>query len=428
MKVAVWHNLPTGGGRRALAHQVRGLVDAGHRVRIWSPPSPESSFAPFDPRVEQTTVPLRRANAPRAHDPLALYRRVTSARQNAAHLFEHSALCAAEIGEAGFEILLAHPCRFNTTTPIGRLVQVPSVLYLQEPNRSLYEANPHLPWIGLPEPTSGGLRLRDRRDRLYDFFKNRMLRAIARAEYDNARGYDRILVNSLYSRERVLAAYGIDARVCYLGIDTDVFRYDRRPRENLAIGVGAFVPAKNVDFVIRAIATIQTRRPRLIWVGNFADDGYLTSLRRLAERLAVDFVARTMVTDDELVDLLNRAGVFAYAPRLEPFGYAPLEAGACGLPVVAVAEAGIRETVFDQQNGLLVEPEPAAMGEAIQRILADDRLAAKLGDGGRTAVRTSWTLRAAAERLESHLVSTLTAGQVRRAAGGRAPVAGAATA
>jgi glycosyltransferase involved in cell wall biosynthesis len=46
----------------------------------------------------------------------------------------------------------------------------------------------------------------------------------------------------------------------------------------------------------------------------------------------------------------------AYAPRLEPLGLAPLEAGACGLPVVAVAEAGVRETVVDGITGSLTGP------------------------------------------------------------------------
>jgi glycosyltransferase involved in cell wall biosynthesis len=93
-----------------------------------------------------------------------------------------------------------------------------------------------------------------------------------------------------------------------------------------------------------------------------------------------------------------------YAPRLEPFGLAPLEANACGLPVIAVAEGGVRETVVDQVNGLLVENNPVAMAEAIARLSSDPSLARKLGAKARHAVKENWDLNAAIDRLEQKLI------------------------
>ena len=74
-------------------------------------------------------------------------------------------------------------------------------------------------------------------------------------------------------------------------------------------------------------------------------------MRSLAESHEVTFDARRSIDDSELVETLNRATAMVYAPRLEPFGLAPLEANACGLPVVAVAEGGVRETIIDGVNG-----------------------------------------------------------------------------
>ena len=81
-----------------------------------------------------------------------------------------------------------------------------------------------------------------------------------------------------------------------------------------------------------------------------------------------------------------------YAPRLEPFGLAPLEAGACALPVVAVAEGGVRETVIDGETGLVSHAKPDLFAECIDAITGDSQLATRLGENGRRRVETSFSL------------------------------------
>src|SRR4029077_6689029 len=119
---------------------------------------------------------------------------------------------------------------------------------------------------------------------------------------------------------------------------------------------------------------------------------YVERLRGQAKECGVDFVPRRMVTDEELVATLNRASVMLYAPRLEPFGLAPLEANACGVPVVAVAEGGVRETVIDGVNGVLVEPRADAMAEGIVRLMRDSDLRGRLGRQGRHLVAENWSV------------------------------------
>jgi glycosyltransferase involved in cell wall biosynthesis len=92
-----------------------------------------------------------------------------------------------------------------------------------------------------------------------------------------------------------------------------------------------------------------------------------------------------------------------YAPRLEPFGLAPLEANACGLPVVAVAEGGVRETIIDGVNGFLVQHQPQMMAHAIQRLTQDKDLVACLSKNGLEIVQEKWSLNSAVERLEREL-------------------------
>ena len=112
------------------------------------------------------------------------------------------------------------------------------------------------------------------------------------------------------------------------------------------------------------------------------------------------FEPKVGIGDDELVNTLNRASMMVYAPRLEPFGLVPLEANACGLPVIAVAEGGIRETIFDGVNGLLVEPDAEAMAKAIDYLRSEKDYARKLAENGNRLVGKKWSLRAAIEQLE----------------------------
>ena len=116
-----------------------------------------------------------------------------------------------------------------------------------------------------------------------------------------------------------------------------------------------------------------------------------------------------MVPDSDLVDILSRASVMVYTPQLEPFGFAPLEANACGTPVVAIAEGGIRETIKDGINGFLVNnDDPQALGNSITRLLDDHELSARMSATSREYVLQHWQWKNAIDRLEADLQSTVT--------------------
>src|SRR5262249_26847127 len=139
---------------------------------------------------------------------------------------EHSRRCAEEITRGNFDVLFANSCMSYAAPMIGRYTQVPSLLYLQEPLRHLYEAQGHddgtrLAWVGSPpEPLKrrrvpwGPLdRLLESRAQLYrlavEMLYVESLRLRARAEIENARSFQAILCNSIFSRESLLRGYGI---------------------------------------------------------------------------------------------------------------------------------------------------------------------------------------------------------------------------
>jgi glycosyltransferase involved in cell wall biosynthesis len=406
MRIAVWHNLPSGGGKRALYYHVGGLLERGHEVEAWCPPTADRQYLPLQGLVDEHVVPLEwpaPGRAPRGLRRLQEYRELT---QQLAAMERHCQACAEEMNRRGFDVLFANACRSFRTTPIGRYVSFPKVLYLGEPNRPLYEAMPTLPWPAPPAPEGGQWSLGRLRTLASDLIRVQSPRLQVREERRNAAAFDRILVNSLYSRESVLRAYGLEASVCYLGVDTDLFVDRGGAREPLVVGIGAFVPEKNIPLVVEALALVPEPRPALVWVGNHVHAaGYLDVLGELARSRGVAFEPRVRIEDGELVDVLNRAAMMVYAPRLEPFGFAPLEAASCGLPVVAVPEGGVRESVVDGLSGLLVEADPGALAAAVGRLAGDPSLARRLGRQARELVVERWSLGAAIERLERRLAA-----------------------
>jgi len=110
------------------------------------------------------------------------------------------------------------------------------------------------------------------------------------------------------------------------------------------------------------------------------------------------------ISDAELVAILNKATLLLYTSRLEPFGLAPLEANACGLPVVGIAEGGIRETIQDGVNGFLVDPEPESIARAANQLLQNPALTRRLGETAADYVRREWDVEESVTRLETILL------------------------
>ena len=410
MKIAVWHNLPSGGGKRSLYYHVKGLLERGHTIELWCPPTADRSYLPLTDLITEHLIPFNWE--PRSAKTLVgkalnhFYDITTKITAMDAHCQE----CANEINAGDFDLLFVNPCTFFRTTSLGRYVKIPKVLYLQEPYRWLYEAMPRLPWLALPESPKPWWQSRSYTlAYINNFFEVQALRLQAREELENAQAYDRILVNSLFSRESVQRAYGLDSQVCYLGIDTKLFEPLHLPREKMVVGLGAIYSGKGLERAVRAIGTITpSERPPLVWIGNVAVPSYLDEIEKLAGSLGVEFIPKVRISDAEIITLLNQASVMIYTPILEPFGYAPLEANACGTPVVAIAEGGVRETVEDGINGFLIDGyDPIKIGIAISKLITKTELSIEMGKKSRQLVIEKWSLKSSTDNIEQALSSVL---------------------
>jgi len=407
MKIAVWHNLPSGGGKRALYYHVRGLVERGHKLACWSLDTADQSYLPLSEFAPERVI----ASEFRGRSRKRFTDRWTagySAAVDRMRAFDEACRrCAREIDAGDFDLFFANSSIAFYVPYIMRHVRMKKVLYLQEPSRFLYEARPVLPWVfSAPEELEQASLFRPRQF-IANYPTLQTLRLQAKQEWLNAQACDRILVNSYFSRESVLRAYGVDAKVCYLGVDTTLFRNLGLERERFIVGLGSFNSIKGIDLAVKAVALLPEPRPPLVWIANSGSETYQSMICELAGFLGVELRIRMAVADSELVATLNKAALLLCTSRLEPFGFATLEANACGLPVVAVAEGGLRETVEDGVNGFLVDPEAESIARAANQLLRDPALARQMGEQAVVNVQQTWNVERSVDRLETILLQVV---------------------
>ena len=201
-----------------------------------------------------------------------------------------------------------------------------------------------------------------------------------------------------------------------LGIDRD---------ERVILQLGRIVRRKGIDTVIEAVGRLRHvyhEPARLLVVGGpdriatrYRDDE-LARLMHLAETLGVDdrvtFVGRR--DRAELADYYAAADVFVSTPWYEPFGITPLEAMACGTPVIGSDVGGIKYSVRDGETGFLVPPrDPDALADRLAHLLGDRRLLEAFGANGLARVRKAFTWRHVASALSDVYEDVLSERRVR---------------
>jgi glycosyltransferase involved in cell wall biosynthesis len=202
---------------------------------------------------------------------------------------------------------------------------------------------------------------------------------------------------------RRLGLPGDRVSVVPCGVDTSVFTprgpvAPRSGRPRLLV-LGRLVERKGQDDAVRALAAVPDAE--LVVVGGPPADALDADpeVRRLRAIAASTGVADRLVftgsvAREDVPAWVRSADVVLAVPWYEPFGITPLEAMACGRPVVATAVGGLVDSVVDGVTGDLVPPrDPAALGRALVALLADDERRAAYGAAGvkRARSRYRWS-------------------------------------
>ncbi len=212
----------------------------------------------------------------------------------------------------------------------------------------------------------------DGRDAYLDSWSDRPVRrALAGALLDRLRERDRassgrvshFVAISETVRGRIARCYGRDSRVIQPPVDADFYAPSPSPREDFSLCVSALVPYKKVD---QAVAACTASGRPLVVIGEGPE-------RARLERSAGPTVRFLGWQPDEVIrDHYRRCRALLF-PGEEDFGIVPIEALACGAPVVALGLGGVAETVDDRVGRLYFDPTAEGLRAAIDGWEADGR-------------------------------------------------------
>lgn len=189
--------------------------------------------------------------------------------------------------------------------------------------------------------------------------------ALRRWDKGTAKNVDWFAANSTTVRERIRASYGRDAVVIHPPVDTVYYDLPAQPaRRSGALAVSRFVPYKSVRLAIEACAAA---RVPLTVAGKGPEE---QSLRDLAAELGAEVSFEISPSDERLRELYRSSAALVF-PANEDFGIIPVEAQACGAPVVALDRGGAVDTVVQGETGLRVARQEAALfADAIRQLVA----------------------------------------------------------
>ncbi len=395
LRIALYHNLPSGGAKRAVYEWTRRLA-ASHKVDVYTLSSADHAFCDIRPFVQKHRVfdftPHRLFESPWGRlNQLQRWRdleELTRIGRRIAH----------EINTGDYDVVFAHPCLYTFIPAFLRFVQLPTIYYLHEPFGRGFARQVQRPYL----TKTRWRETLNRFDPLIALYSRRL----ENMRLKSIKQTTRLLANSQFTQQQIKMAFNVDAPVCYLGVSREDFRPmpDIR-KENAVISAGELAPRKGFDFLVESLANLPPeKRPELRLACNYESPSERHYVQELAAQRNVRLRIMFSLNTDQLALEYNKAQLCVYAPVLEPFGLVPLESMACGTPVVAVAEGGVRETVRHGETGILTERDPQQFAEAIASLLDDAEFRAQCGSQGRAYVEQQWQWEHSVRDLETHLL------------------------
>jgi len=342
MKIAFFHELTSLSGARKVVEEYGRILSKEHEVDLYYVDDIEDAivssifnkvyyfkFAGSKSRIYRDSIGLIRL--------FFLHKKIAKIMQ-----------------DKDYDFVFISPSKFTQAPFLLRMTKK-TIYFCQEPLRMVYD-----PIFRLPEDLNYFKKLYEK--------INRLSRKVI--DKNNISKAKIVLANSLFSKENIKKAYGINAIVCYLGVDTDKFKPVRTNKFTDILFIGEKENIEGFDLFENTM-TLYKKKPLFSFVS------------RDAKGIGIN--------EDSLVNEINKAKIALSLSKSEPFGLIPIESMACEAPVIAVNEGGFKESVINGKTGFLIERKPEELKDKIDLLLSDDKLRAQMGENGRKLVLDKFT-------------------------------------
>jgi len=190
------------------------------------------------------------------------------------------------------------------------------------------------------------------------WFARYLLHRIRMWDYRTSNGVDEFIAISKYIARRIRKVYRREATVIYPPVDVDAFELCSE-KENFYLTTSRMVPYKKIDLIVEAFSSMPDKS--LVVIGDGPD------FDKVKKKAGRNVTLLGYQPFEVLKDHLQRARAFIFAAE-EDFGIVPVEAQACGTPVIAYGKGGALETVIDGVTGLFfTEQTPEHLIDAVDR-------------------------------------------------------------
>jgi glycosyltransferase involved in cell wall biosynthesis len=287
MKIAVFHNLPSGGAKRALYGYVDYLTRNGHTVDVFVPSTANEDYLPLENVASSVTVfPIKKSFFGSKLSNLRYLLWVKSSPND----HEKTQMEIAEhINNNDYDVVFSEQDMYTLSPYFLKYIKKPAVYYCPQPSRY------HDAILKVVEKRAGDKQrgLKNLIEKVKHWYA---VELETKVDAYNASFSNYILSNSYFSRESLLRNYGLDSFVSYLGVDTKLFKPlnlskkefkegepEKESEKNFVISVGTCKPSKGYDFLIKSLGLVKHDiRPELVIVSNASDTQWINYLKDLA--------------------------------------------------------------------------------------------------------------------------------------------------